>query len=127
MVAAVPLVRLFNRHQIKHQYDVFFLENPEDNGITSPDMHSIDLLCGKKAFYIRYTIGIFQPPYMVEDRVTMILRVLFESSDDASLDHYLHSISLPGRFQQLLWKKIIAHRVYSSHPCYSIPGQLQQE
>lgn len=60
MVATIPLMCLFNRHYIKHKNCVVFPDNLENNGVTSPDVHAIDMFCCEQAFYTGCTVRIFQ-------------------------------------------------------------------
>jgi len=93
VVTAIPLVCLFNRHQIKHQYRVFFLDDLEDEGVPPPDVHPVHPALWKQALNIGYGMRILQSPYTVEYLLPDMSGILFESLDNSSCNLYIQETS----------------------------------
>lgn len=82
MVAAIPLMRLLDGHEIEHQNGFFFLKNLEDDRIASPDMHTVDLFSCKQAFHVRSMIRVLQHPKTVVDLNPVVLGKFLKSLDN---------------------------------------------
>jgi len=83
-------MRLFDAHQLKHSNEIRFFVNLKNNGVGSPDMHTIDLHFGMQTFYIGCAVRIFKFAEVVEDMHPDLFRVLFKGLDDTSFDLYIH-------------------------------------